>query len=126
MSFANWFKSFTVQAKEDLDTHQYLAVALDDGKVANNGSEAIGILQNKPKTNEHATIAFTGIMKFRAGGAVAIGARMTVATSGFLSTAGSGDYIVGREVAAVTSGSIGTGLLDFTNPLYANTSDFIG
>ena len=126
MAWESKFDAFTIQAKEDMETEQYQAVALDDGKVANDGSEAIGILQNKPLTNEFASIGYQGIMKFRAGGAVAAAARMTVTTSGYFVTAGSGYYIVGRALAAVTSGSIGTGLFNFFNPLYANTSDFIG
>lgn len=126
MVWGGEYDTFTIQALEALDTHQYQAVSLDDGKVANNGSEAIGILINKPKINEHASLACRGIIKFRAGGAVAIGKRMTVATSGYFTTAGSGDFLVGRALQAVTSGSIGVGMFDFTNPVYANTSDFIG
>lgn len=118
--------TWAIQAKEALDTHQYQAVALNDGKVANNGSEAFGILTNKPKINEHASLMLIGICKFRAGGAVAIDKRMTVSTSGYFTQAGSGFYTVGRALAAVTSGSIGIGLFDFTNRVYANTSDFIG
>ena len=118
--------TWSIQAKEALDTHQYQAVALDDGKVANNGAEALGILINKPKINEHAQLVIEGICKFRAGGAIAKAARMTVATSGYMTTAGSGYYPVGIALAAVTSGSIGTGLFRFGNPVYANTSDFIG
>jgi len=126
MVWGGEYETLTIVALEALDTHQYQAVALDDGKVANNGSEAIGILLNKPKINEHATLAYKGISKFRAGGAITKGKRMTVATSGYFTTAGSGYYTVGRALETVTSGSIGVGAFDFTNPNYANTSDFIG
>ena len=108
----------TIQALEDLSTHQYHAIALDDGKVANNGVEAGGILLNKPKNNEHATLAWFGELKFRAGAAVTAGTRMQVTTSGYFITAASGYYNVGRAKAAVTSGSIGTGFFDFSNPVY--------
>ena len=114
----------TIEAKEDLDTdgHMYQAIALDDGKVANSGGEAGGIIQSKPKSGEHAKVGFLGEMKFRAGGAVTAGKGVTVATSGYFTAAGSGDYIVGRAKAAVTSGSIGTGLFDFAKPEYAQSS----
>ena len=128
MAYGGEFKQLPmpVKAGESLATNEYFAVALDDGKVANNGSEACGILQNKPASGEPMSIGYQGVMKFKAGGAVAAWARMTVATSGYFTTAGSGYYTVGRALAAVTSGSIGTGVFDFTNAQYANTSDFIG
>lgn len=133
MAWGGEYKTLTIQAKEDLNTHQFQAVALDDGKVANDGSEAAGILINKPKTNEHATIAYQGISKFRAGAAISKGAGLTIATSGYLATAvaakisvtslgadvtvvDSGSRVVGTALAAVTSGSIGSGMFDFTKP----------
>jgi hypothetical protein len=105
----------TIQALEDLDTHQYIAIALNDGKVANSASEAGGILQNKPKTNEFATLAYFGESKFKAGGAIAKGAEITIATSGYFTQADSNDDKVGMAKAAVTSGSVGTGYFSFPN-----------
>ena len=122
MAIANKYETITLQALENLNTHQFQAVALDDGKVANNGNEALGILINKPKINEHATLAYKGICKSRAGGAIAIQKRITVSTSGYFTQAGSGYFTVGRALKAVTSGSIGTGVFDFTNPQYAVSS----
>ena len=124
MTVENKYFAFTVQALEDLNSHQYQAIALDDGKVANDGDEAIGILLNKPKNTEFASVGITGILKYRAGEAVAIHKPLTVATSGYITGAGSGDYIVGRALAAVTSGSIGKGVFDFTKPIYAMSSSF--
>ncbi|MHC4620447.1 MAG: hypothetical protein ACYTEQ_22090 [Planctomycetota bacterium] len=117
----------TIQAKEDLNTdgHQYQAIAFDDGKVANSGGEAGGILINKPENGEHANIGYDGEMKYRAGGAVAAGKAITVVTSGYFTAAGSGDYIVGRNSdAAVNSGSVGTGFFDFKQPIYAQMSAY--
>ena len=123
MAHANKYDIMTATALEALDTHQYQAVALDDGKVANEGKEAGGILQNKPKINEHTSLAYFGIIKFRAGLAIALQKAITVTTSGYFVTAGSGSHIVGRVIkASVTSGSIGTGLFNFANPPYAETS----
>ena len=124
MATNNKQNTSTVEAKENLNTnaHQYHAVAFDDGKLANNGLEAGGILINKPKSGEHATLVVSGEAKFHAGGAVGAGARVTVATSGWFTAAASGDYIMGRAKTAVTSGSIGTGIFDFAAPTYQVSS----
>ena len=74
----------TTQAKEALTSHQYVAIALNDGKVANSGEEASGILLNKPASNQHATLAYLGESRYKAGLAVAAGAKLTVTTSGYL------------------------------------------
>ena len=46
MATENILIKSTFQALEDLNTHQYQAITLADGKVANNGAEASGILVN--------------------------------------------------------------------------------
>lgn len=99
----------TFEALEDLNSHQYFAVALDDGKIANDGEEARGILLNNPKTNEFGTVATKGVSKFRAGKALTKGDKLTVTTSGWFTTGDSGYFIVGECRNTVTSGSIGTG-----------------
>lgn len=120
------YLGFNLEAKEDLNSHQYKAVTCDDGKIANNGAEASGILINKPKTGEGASVGNIGEMPFVAGGAVAADAKITVATSGYLTAAGSGDHIVGKNgQVAVTSGSIGRGFFNFVNPIYAFSSSFV-
>jgi hypothetical protein len=110
MAIQGWIQNITVNAGEDLDgaNQQYVAIALDDGKVANNAQEAIGVLQNKPKSGEDATTTFIGETFFRAGAAVAVGAAVTVTTSGYHITATSGDASVGQCKIAATSGSVGT------------------
>jgi len=120
------FMSTTFEAGEDLDTdgHQYQAIALDDGKVANNGAEALGILLTKPKAGEGGTAAYAGEIKFRAGGAVTKDAPLTVTTSGYFTEADSGDFILGRAASAVSSGGIGRGFFDFAKPAYAFRSEF--
>ena len=116
----------TIVSGEDLNTSelQYCAIALDDGKIANNGGEAGGILLSRPKSGDFLTLGREGEMKFRAGGAIQIAKPLTVVTSGYFTVAGSGDFLVGRSKAAVTSGSIGTGFFDFTAPVYAFSSSF--
>lgn len=115
-----------VQAKEDLNTHQYFAVSCQDGKIANDGAEASGILMNKPKSGEGANLGSVGELPFQAGGAISADAKITVTTSGYCTAAGSGDHIVGKNgQSAVTSGSIGRGLFNFYNPVYAFSSSFV-
>lgn len=113
------------QAGEDLSAAQYHAIALDDGKLAANGGEAGGILQNKPQSGDACNIVIIGKSRYRAGGAVAAGKAITVSGSGWMTAAGSGDYIVGRNnETAVTSGSIGQGFFDFSKPQYAYSSSY--
>lgn len=124
MSYANKQNTTTIQVKENLNTtgHQFKAIALDDGKVANNGLEAGGILLNKPKNNEFATLVVSGEAKFKAGAGLSIGARLTIATSGWFTASVSGDYYMGRAKEAVTSGSTGVGFFNFSAPAYQVSS----
>lgn len=111
------FWSTTIAAGEDLSAApQFIAVNLTDGKAAAVGPNAGGILQNKPKTNEHATVFYMGESEFRAGGTVTKGARLSVAASGYLTVSVSGGLMVGKAIAAVASGGIGRGLFNFTTP----------
>lgn len=118
MAVENVKDVFTMEAKEDLSAYQYHAVALDDGKLATNGEEAKGILIGKPKINEFATVGIRGQIKYRAGGAVTLGGKLTVAANGWFTAADSGDYIVGEALNTVTSGSIGTGDFSFATAPY--------
>jgi len=115
----------TIEATEDLNTSafQYHAIALDDGKLANNGEETSGILLNKPKDGEFLTLGYQGEMKFAAGAAISKGAKLTVTLSGWFTTADSNDPILGEAKAAVTSGSLGTGL--FNIPTGSDKSNII-
>ena len=111
-----------MKAGEDLSTHQYKAIALDDGERADNSHEAGGIILNKPKDNEHVNFGVIGEFKFWAGVAAAIGNRLRVTTDGWMVLADSGYYTVGRAKLAVTSGSIGTGFFNFATPFYQDVS----
>ena len=125
MATENVFQSTTIEAKADLSSLQYFAIALDDGQRAVNGAEACGILMNKPAENRFAQIGIKGEMKFRTGGALTAGKKLTVDSNSTFIAAGSGFWIVGTAKKAVTSGSIGTGLFDFTTPVYAFSSSFV-
>lgn len=117
---------FNMEAKEDLNSHLYFAVTCADGKIANDGAEASGILLSKPKSGEGANVGMLGELPFQAGGAVAADAKITVTTSGYCVTAGSGDHIVGKcGQTAATSGSVGLGIFNFANPIYAFSSSYV-
>lgn len=111
------YEAVTVSAGADMNTEafQFHAIALDDGLVAANGGEAGGILQNKPKSGEFATLYYLGESEYRAGAAVVKGARLAVAASGWISTVASGGFSVGRALAAVASGGVGRGVFNFAN-----------
>lgn len=102
-----------------LDGDQYKAMGLD-GDVAGTVADAAGVMQNKPKSGEEASIAYLGLSKFRAGGAVSKGEELTVASSGFLVAASSGDRTVGRARFAASSGAVGRGVMNFASPGYKN------
>ena len=110
--------STTIQALEDLQSYRCHAIALDDGKLANNAEEASGILLGKPDDDQFAAIGDIGEMKFAAGLPITKGAKLTVATSGWFTTAGSNDTVVGENKVAVTSGSFGTGLFAFPSAFH--------
>ena len=106
-------ESIPVVATEDLSVAQYHACDID-GTLAQVGDTAIGILQNKPESGEDGELAYTGRSRYRAGGAITIGARLTCAASGWVTACVSGGAIVGRALSAVGSGSIGEGIFNFS------------
>lgn len=115
----------SMTALEDLDSTSFIykAAAFNDGKLANTGAEASGLLTATAKNGEHVPLLYTGRGKFVAGAAVTAGARLTVVTSGFLVIATSGSWIVGRNIdAAVASGETAEGIFDFTGPSYMVSS----
>lgn len=118
MGTSQWNVKVPFTAGEDLNTdgHEGIAVALADGKVANNGKEATGILYDKPASGQNGSMIIVGIGKGRAGGALSKAANVTVSTSGYFTTCASGDYAAGIAMEAVTSGSLGPIGLRLNNP----------
>lgn len=110
----------TVEAGEDLANARFHTIAMDDGKLAANGSEASGILDiDGALSGDFVPLIISGGAKYAAGGAVAAGGRLTTTTSGWVTAASSGDYVIGRNgKSAVTSGSIGEGHFDFAGTPY--------
>lgn len=127
MATENKYFTTTIQAGEDLyaSGYRYHAIALDDGKLANNAEEASGILINKPKSGEFLTLGYGGEMTFAAGGAISAGAKITVTTSGWFTSAGSTSLVVGECKVTVTSGSLGTGIFFFPQQNGANLNEYL-
>ena len=118
MAESGKFNSFQLTAGADLNTGggtgaQYKAVAVG-GTIAATSALAFGLLQNKPKNGEDATIGYSGHMKGVAGAGITAAARVMVTTSGYLITCTSGHVPVGKAVATAASGATVEGLFDFS------------
>lgn len=105
-----------LRAGADLNTGggtgtQYKAISVGGTIAADN--TAMGLLQNKPKNNEDASILYLGHGKGVAGVALTAGARVKVTTSGYLTTINSGDGSCGKVITAAASGAAVEGLFDF-------------
>lgn len=121
--------TWTLAAGENLEDltpgtgPMFKAIALDDGKIAQSGREAGGLLLYSGRQNEHITLGYAGVMKFAAGNPVLAGRRLTVNGSGYLVEATSGSYVVGRNLdTTVASGAIGTGAFNFATIAYMGNS----
>lgn len=124
MGVSNIYVPLAFTAGEALNTagHEGVAIAIADGKVANDGKEATGVLLTKPASGEHATMAVSGIVKVRAGLGISKGDRIGVVTSGYFTAAASGDYCNGQALEAITSGSLGKALVQFPGYTYQVSS----
>jgi hypothetical protein len=71
---------------------------------ATSGELVYGVLNNKPKDNEHASVCVDGFTKICVGGS--LGADVLVATngSGFAISASSGQAVCGRLISGANSG----------------------
>jgi hypothetical protein len=104
MTVQRHFDTITVTASQDLTGHQYKPVDLAGG-VGVTSLLSVGILQNKPNTGEHATLAYRGQMKAYAGAAVVSGALIGVTASGFMITV-TGSASVGYAKTTAASGDL--------------------
>jgi len=91
---------------------QYKAIDIN-GTIAANNSAAFGLLQNKPRSGEDATVGVLGHLKGVGGTALTAGARVKVTTSGYLIVVASGDGSCGKVVTACASGAAVEVLVDF-------------
>lgn len=110
-------ETLTLQAAADLSAKQYHFVRLSAAQKCNQASEAansatVGVLQNKPKVDEFATVGFFGKSKIVAGGAVTAGDILTTNSSGRAAVVTSGQMAAGRSLdTAGADGDIITALL---------------
>ena len=104
----------TIVAGHDLSGLQYHVVTVA-GSLATSNATAFGVLENKPQSGEHGTVAYLGKVKAKCFGTIAIGGKVSVG-SGMLIAASSGDLsigIMGRTAAA--SGDIQTAYINGLN-----------
>lgn len=98
----------TYIADADLDSYQYTIQVGSAGprcnRAASAGAMVIGVLQNKPKSGEHATVTMLGKTRCMAGGTVAAGAEIATTASATGLAATSGQYILGISTTGVASG----------------------
>lgn len=119
MAGSGKFDAIQLVAGADLNTGggtgaQFKAVAVG-GTIAATSALAFGLLQNKPKSGEDASVGYRGHMKGVAGASITAAARLMVTTSGYLITATSGHVPVGKAIATAASGATVEGLFDFSN-----------
>ena len=93
---------------------QYKALAVG-GTIAGTNALSVGLLQNKPKSGEDATVAYFGHMKGVAGGALTAGNKCKVTTSGYLAAVNSGDGACGKVITTCASGATVEIIADFTH-----------
>lgn len=113
MSFHSNVAARSFIASGDLSGLLYRAVDLLGGanfKVGVAGAGGgFGILLNKPRDGEHASVAVVGEQEVRVGAALSAGDYVTSAASGWIVavTSGAAQNILGRMVTGAASGMIG-------------------
>lgn len=115
MSASGATEMVAITAGADLSSGCQFKVVDVAGTISAANSAALGVLQNKPKLGEGASVAYSGHMKAYAGGTITKGARIKVTTSGFLVVVASGDGAVGKAMAAANSGSLVEILANFAS-----------
>ena len=96
-------------AREDLSTAQYKIVNVHDAngiklRVAV-GTGVLGVLDNKPKSGENATVVVEGLTRCFAGATITAGSFITVTASGTATAVVSGQYMLGKAIIGCASGS---------------------
>lgn len=100
------FKLGTKVANADLRTSQFLAVVLngsDKIAVSGAGVAILGILNNKPNTDQVCEVIVDGVAKARVGAGVTVGDKLTPNGSGQLIEATPEDYVVGTALATAAN-----------------------
>lgn len=113
MSYFEQVKRFTLPAGADISAHQYKFATLDSsGRAILNtttGGPCIGVIADNDAdaVGRRVAIAYSGIMKVEAAGAVAVGANVQSDNAGLATAAAAGDYSQGIALeAAAAAGDI--------------------
>jgi hypothetical protein len=107
----------TLEAAADLSACQWHIVRLSAARKCNIGSEAanstgFGVLQNKPKLGDAATVGVFGHTKIVAGEALTAGVLFAVNGSGRAAAVASGGWVMGRILeTAAADGSVVSAML---------------
>ena len=106
-------QSIEAKAAADLSGAQYHIMRHSAAETVNIASDAaaafsagpIGVLLNKPKSGEHATVAYLGVAKVVTGAAVTAGLMLTTNGSGRAINAvtGSQQIVIGRALTATSN-----------------------
>jgi len=115
-------QSIEMIAAADLTDNQYCIVRNAGSETVNVASLAaagfsvapIGVLQNKPASGQHATVAYAGVSKVITGAAVTAGVMVTTNGSGraIAAVTGSEQIVIGRALTATSAdGEIASVLL---------------
>jgi hypothetical protein len=105
-------------ASGDLRGHQFRFVrasgAEDIMVFTTRGAYSVGVLQNKPNDNEHATLVTLGHTKVRV---ASLGPNIWVMANsdGCAVEAGSGQVVLGRLITGATSGALGEMILNVSH-----------
>lgn len=112
MSYSNRTVNVSFVSATDLSGLQYHIVGNHDENMVDAASPglALGVLQNKPRSGEHASVAMNGITKVRAGVPVSKGHWIMSLGSGWARNVVSGSagdkIVIGTALTNAASGSI--------------------
>lgn len=111
-AFHSNLEAISLVATGDLSGLQYRLVDLlgNHGVTVAGANGGYGVLLNKPRHGEHASVAIKGQTEVRVGAAVSAGAYVTSAASGWAVTITSGNAqaVVGRALTGAASGMLAT------------------
>lgn len=114
MAYEIPLQNITLVAGEDLSSHQYKAVKLNNyGKVvlAGAGENAIGILQDTPKANKPCAVMVYGVSKAVYGGTITAGTNLSVGPDGKLVAQTSTEPVVAIALENGSNNEVRTVLL---------------
>src|SRR5690606_7938190 len=105
MAFEQNIRPISGPAGADLSTHQWGLVKTGASGFVKTGAgeQAVGVLQNKPKSGEVATVATSGISVCKAGAAITAGAKVTSDASGLAVTATDDDLVIGTAYSGAAN-----------------------